>query len=106
VRHPLLNLVLLREPLESIPLESFADEVTIHFPWGSLLGGALAEDEGVFAVLCRLPRLGGALTLLVSLTARDGREPLTDIDIARVSRAYRARGLALVERRAIASADV
>ena len=106
VRHPLPNLVLLREPLESIPLESFADEVTIHFPWGSLLRGALAEDEGVFAALCRLPRRGGALTLLVSVTARDGRAPLTDIDISRALRAYRARGLALVERRAIGSADV
>jgi len=106
VRHPLPNLVLLREPLESIPLESFADEVTIHFPWSSLLRGALAEDERVFGAICRLPRRGGALTLLVSVTARDGRAPLTNIDVARASRAYRAQGLALVERRAIASADV
>jgi hypothetical protein len=105
-RRSLANLLLLREPLESVPLESLADEVTIHFPWGSLLCGALAEDERVFDAICRLPRRGGAFTLLVSLTARDGRAPLTDIDVARVSRAYRARGLAFVERRAIASADV
>ena len=106
VRHPLPNLVLLREPLESLPLESFADEVTIHFPWGSLLRGALAEDDRVFDAICRLPRLGGALTLLVSLTTRDGRAPLTDIDVTRTSRAYRARGFALVERRNIVPADV
>jgi 16S rRNA (adenine(1408)-N(1))-methyltransferase len=106
VRHPLPNLVLLREPLESIPLESFADEVTIHFPWGSLLRGALAEDERVLDAICRLPRLGGALTLLVSLTARGGRAPLTAVDVARTSRAYRARGFALVEHRPIAPADV
>ena len=105
-RDPLPNLVLLREPLESIPVESFADEVTLHFPWGSLLRGALAEDERVFDAICRLPRLGGALTLLVSLTARDGRAPLTDIDIARMLRAYRSRRFALVERRPIVPADV
>ena len=106
VRRPLPNLVLLREPLESIPLESFADEVTIHFPWGSLLRGALAEDDRVFDAICRLPRRGGALTLLVSLTARDGRAPLADIDISRMLCAYRSRGHALVERRAIRPADV
>ena len=106
VRHPQPNLVLLREPLESVPLESFADEVTIHFPWGSLLRGALAEDDRVFDAICRLPQRGGALTLLVSLTARDGRAPLTTVDVARMSRAYRARGLALVEHRPIAPADV
>ncbi|TMC04317.1 MAG: hypothetical protein E6J35_05600 [Chloroflexi bacterium] len=46
------------------------------------------------------------MTPLVSLTARDGRAPLTDVDVARVSRAYRVHGFALVERRAIAPADV
>ena len=106
LRDPLPNLLLLREPLERIPLESFADEVTIHFPWGSLLRGALAEDESVFAAICRLPRHGGALTLLLSLTARDGRTPLTDVDVGRLSRAYGSRGFALVDRRSIAPADV
>ena len=87
-------------------LESFADEVTIHFPWGPLLRGALAEDESVFAAICRLPRQGGALTVLVSLTARDGRAPLTNVDVARVSHACRRRGFSLVLRRDIARTDV
>jgi 16S rRNA (adenine(1408)-N(1))-methyltransferase len=106
MRERLPNLVLLREPAESIPLESFADEVTIHFPWGSLLRGALAEDESVFAAICRLPRPGGRLTMLLSVTAREGREPLTDEDRARVARAYRSRGLTLTEHRAVVRADV
>ncbi|HEV8669798.1 MAG TPA: methyltransferase domain-containing protein [Candidatus Limnocylindria bacterium] len=106
MRERLPNLVLLREPAEGIPLESFADEVTIHFPWGSLLRGALAEDESVFAAICRLPRPGGRLTMLLSVTAREGREPLTDEDRARVARAYRSRGLTLTEHRAVVRADV
>lgn len=105
-RERLPNLLLLREPIESVGLESIADDVTIHFPWGSLLRGALAEDESVFASICCLPRPGGVLTLLVSVTDRDGRAPLTDHDVSRIACAYRSSGFALVEHRAVARADV
>jgi 16S rRNA (adenine(1408)-N(1))-methyltransferase len=106
VRERLPNLLLLREPIESLALESVADEVTVHFPWGSLLRGSLAEDERVFAAICRLPRPGGALMLMLSLTARDGRAPLDDRDIARIRRAYRSGGLVLADQRAVTRADV
>jgi 16S rRNA (adenine(1408)-N(1))-methyltransferase len=106
VRERLPNLVLLREPVETGGLESIADEVTVHFPWGSLLRGALAEDESVFAAICRLPRRGGVLTLMLSVTVRDGRAPLDEDDVARIRRAYRSGGLVLVEHRAVAGADV
>lgn len=106
VRERMPNLLLLREPVESLALESFADEVTVHFPWGSLLRGALAEDESVFAAICRLPRPGGVLTLMLSVTARDGRAPLDEGDIARVTRAYVSGGLVLADHRAVIRADV
>ena len=105
-RERLPNLVLLRESVETLGLESIADEVTVTFPWGSLMRGALTEDESVFAALCRLPRQGGALTLMLWVTARDGRAPLTETDIARVMRAYRSCGLTLVDRGAVTQADV
>jgi hypothetical protein len=60
----------------------------------------------VFAAICRLPRPGGRLTLLFSLTDRDGRGPVTDGDLARVTRAYRSRDFALIERRTAVRADV
>jgi 16S rRNA (adenine(1408)-N(1))-methyltransferase len=105
-RQRLPNLVLLREPLETLPLEAVADEVTIHFPWGSLLRGALAEDESVFTAICRLPRPGGLVSLLLSVMARDGRDPLSERDIARVTRAYGLSGFAPVEHRSVVRADV
>src|SRR6267378_6891741 len=71
VRERRANLVLLREPIERVGLDAIADAVTVHFPWGSLLRGALAEDLNAFDAICRLPRAGGTLTLLLSLTARD-----------------------------------
>jgi 16S rRNA (adenine(1408)-N(1))-methyltransferase len=92
--------------LETLPLHSVADEVTIHFPWGSLLRGALAEDERVFDAISRLSRPGGVLRILLSVVARDGRAPLADRDLERVTRAYRWLGFALVERRAATRADV
>lgn len=106
VRDRVPNLVLLRESLESLSLDSFADEVTIHFPWGSLLRGALAEDESVFDAICRLPRPGGRLALAFSVIDRDGRAPLSAKDIVRVTREYRWSGLTLVEERALDRADV
>jgi 16S rRNA (adenine(1408)-N(1))-methyltransferase len=87
-------------------MDSFADELTIHFPWGSLLRGALAEDAGVFEAICRLPRPGGRLTLAFSVIARDGRAPLSVHDIARVTRDYRSSGFILEADRAVQRSDV
>jgi 16S rRNA (adenine(1408)-N(1))-methyltransferase len=106
VRDHLPNLVLLREPLESVALESFADELTIHFPWGSLLRGALAEDRSVFDAISQLPRPGGLLTLAFSVIVRDGRPPLSTEDIARVTREYRSSGFTVLEDRAVERSDI
>ena len=46
------------------------------------------------------------LTLLISVTARDGRLPLTDRDVARIVRAYRIAGFDIVTDRTVARADV
>ena len=106
VRDRVPNLVLLREPLERLALDSFADEVTIHFPWGSLLRGALAEDRVVFEAICSLPRPGGLLTLAFSVIARDRRAPLSARDIELLAREYRWSGFTLVEARPLDRADV
>lgn len=106
VRERLPNLLLLREPVENLGLESVAHDVTVHFPWGSLLSGALAEDESVFAAICRLLRPDGVLTLMLSVTERDGPVPLNEGDIARLKRAYRSCGLALIDCRAVTRVDV
>jgi 16S rRNA (adenine(1408)-N(1))-methyltransferase len=65
-----------RPPLE---LLGVADELTIHFPWGSLLRGALAIDRAAAGGIAALIKPSGRLTILVSLTDRDGLG-LTPID--------------------------
>ena len=105
-RERLRNLLLLREPVEGLALVSVADEVTVHFPWGSLLRGALAEDATAFAAICRLPKTGGTLSLLLSVIRRDGREPLGPDDLAHLRRLYDTFGLTLTERRAATRRDI
>jgi 16S rRNA (adenine(1408)-N(1))-methyltransferase len=58
-----------RPPLE---LLGVADELTIHFPWGSLLRGALALDGDAARGIAALIKPRGRLTILISLTDRDG----------------------------------
>jgi 16S rRNA (adenine(1408)-N(1))-methyltransferase len=58
-----------RPPAELIGV---ASELTIVFPWGSLLRGALAIDDTVAAGIVSLVGPGACVTAFVSITARDG----------------------------------
>jgi 16S rRNA (adenine(1408)-N(1))-methyltransferase len=58
-----------RPPTE---LLGIADELTISFPWGSLLRGALALNETASLGIASLLKPGARLTVVVSIIARDG----------------------------------
>jgi len=55
-------------------LRGIADELTINFPWGSLLRGALAVDDTAARGIAALLKPGARLTALVSVTPRDSLE--------------------------------
>jgi len=61
---------------EQIPpeLRGVADDLTIFFPWGSLLRGALALDDAAEAArgIASLLAPGGVATAIVSIEERDG----------------------------------
>jgi 16S rRNA (adenine(1408)-N(1))-methyltransferase len=57
-----------RPPIE---LLGIADELTINFPWGSLLRGALACDDAAARGIAALLKPRARLKVLVSVTARD-----------------------------------
>jgi SAM-dependent methyltransferase len=80
--------------IEALPagLESFADLVTVHFPWGSLRDAAVGADTRLTARIAILVRPGGQLRLLVSADQRDGGAP---VDPDGVTEAYAAHGLLL-----------
>src|SRR5262245_21966018 len=59
--------------VERLPAElaGIADRVTVRFPWGSLLRGALGLDAAVTSSIARLVAPGGRLELTLSVVGRD-----------------------------------
>lgn len=101
------NVALIVGSVEAVAhdLAGIADEVRVHFPWGSLLRGVLGDEDAVLSALARLPRPGGSVTAMLSVTPRDGvaAEPL---DPARVASRWTAHGLTVGTLRALTRRDV
>ena len=86
---------------ERVPdaLCGIADELTVLFPWASLLRGALAFDADAASGLASLVRPGGRVEILVSITERDrssaGVGPIDALDAVRTRDRWAAHGLDL-----------
>ena len=95
------NAAFLVESVERLPsaLAEIADEVTVHFPWGSLLRGLLDGSRDVLDGLARLLRPEGELRLLVSATSRDGYRATEPATFAGLAPHYDRCGLTLIEAR-------
>ena len=94
---------------EALPaeLEGIAHEVTIHFPWGSLLRGVIRAEPWFLEGLARLCAPGALITALVSVTARDhGAGATLPADPWSVSPAYQQAGIPLREIRLASSDEV
>ena len=89
-------------------LHELADELTILFPWGSLLRGALALDATVAAGIARLVRPGGSVEALVSVTERDGLgvAPLGEADRNALGERWAVFGFELTEFCPAGAADI
>ena len=96
-RAGLKNAAFLVEGVERLPadLEDLADEVTIHFPWGSLLRGVLGADPAVLCPIARLLRQDAELRVLVSATARDGHIDFSSDSLSKLAPDYADCGLEL-----------
>ena len=80
------------------PLARSAALVTVTFPWGSLLDGALAREPTVAAGLAGLLRPGGRIEILASVEPRDGVagiDRLQDLNAVEIGAAWSAHGLDL-----------
>lgn len=95
-----------RPPTE---LVGMADELTIQFPWGSLLRGVLAVDQAAAQGIASLLRPGARATAFVSIAPRDGLAlaPLDEPDaaVALASR-WACHGLRLESLRAATAEEV
>ena len=81
-------------------LDACADLVSVLFPWASLLHGALGLDTTVAAAIARIVKPGGLVSILASVTPRDGVPEVPCLDetaIARIADRWRRLGLALAD---------
>ena len=97
-RARLRNVSFLAEGVEHLPpqLSGIADEVTVHFPWGSLLRGLVDGSRSVVGPIADLLKPGAELRVLMSTVERDGVGEVTPNLVISRSGAYAALGLDLV----------
>ncbi|RDI55681.1 16S rRNA (adenine(1408)-N(1))-methyltransferase [Nocardia mexicana] len=111
-RGGLPNVLFVAAAAENLPpeLDGIADEVTVNFPWGSLLRGLLTGDAAVLNGLSRIMKPGAALDILLSVTERDGLPGLPAIEdaatVADLIAPYADHGLAVTGIRALEPADI
>ena len=82
----------------SAELASRADEITVNFPWGSLLRGLVRAESRVLCGLAALAKAGACVRALLSIEDRDASSGLTADDLVALSRRtydLAAAGLAL-----------
>jgi 16S rRNA (adenine(1408)-N(1))-methyltransferase len=103
------NVLFLQAAVEDLPgeLDGIADEIHIHFPWGSLLRAVSAGDEQVLRSLRRLCAPGALLEVIIGLDAERDRTELDRLQISQLSLAqvdaalvprYRQAGFEITER--------
>jgi len=100
--------------VERLPaaFDGLADRVTVTFPWGSLLRGALGVDEATTTAMARLVAPSGRLEIVASVVERDrpaigaGAGPFGNDDIERITLAFAVHGLVLVETCPLTPAEI
>ena len=110
------NVLFIQAAVETLPaeLDSVADEVHVHFPWGSLLRAVATGDEIVLRGLRRLCVPGALLEIILGLDpSRDSSEiealglsPLTPefLEMTLVPR-YEASGFEVLEKGLLAPSE-
>lgn len=110
------NILFLQASVEDLPeeLNGVADEVHVHFPWGSLLRAVATGEENVLRNLRRVCAPAALLEIVIGLDperdrteiARLGLEPLTREFIqTNLIPKYKAAGLQIVEYGEVATPD-
>ena len=81
------NVLFLQAAVEDLPaeLDRVADEIHIHFPWGSLLRALLLGDQAVLGNLRRLCSAGALLEVIIGLDAERDRSKLERLQIPQFS---------------------
>jgi 16S rRNA (adenine(1408)-N(1))-methyltransferase len=86
----LANVLFIRAAIEQLPkeLDNAADQIHIHFPWGSLLGAIALGDERILRSLHRLCARGCLLEVVIGFDPERDRQELERLGIADFSLDY------------------
>ncbi|MBD0325287.1 MAG: methyltransferase domain-containing protein [Pyrinomonadaceae bacterium] len=110
------NVLFVQAAVESLPaeLDGVADELHIHFPWGSLLRAVLSADADVLCNLRRICAPGCLLEIIIGLDpSRDRAEierlalPILSLEYLEkvLTPKYRAAGFDVLEKGVLTQAD-
>jgi 16S rRNA (adenine(1408)-N(1))-methyltransferase len=102
------NVLFVQAAVEDLPseLDGVADEVHVHFPWGSLLRAVATGDETVLGNLRRICAAGAWLEVVIGLDEERDRAEIARLGLAPLSSEfletvliprYRAAGFEVVE---------
>jgi SAM-dependent methyltransferase len=85
-----INVLFLQAAVESLPpeLDGIADEVHVHFPWGSLLKAVATGAEEVLQNLRRICSHGGLLEIMIGLDPEKDKFEMERLGVKRLSPDY------------------
>jgi ubiquinone/menaquinone biosynthesis C-methylase UbiE len=106
----LLNAMFVQAAVEDLPheLDGVADEIHIHFPWGSLLKAVASGDRKVIGSLRRIATNGCLLEIVIGLDPHKDETEIARLELAALSDAllkakiipqYRSAGFEIIEHR-------
>ncbi len=83
----LANVLFMRAAIEELPteLDRTADEIHIHFPWGSLLGAIATGDERVLRGLHRISAPGCLLEVVIGFDRERDQKEIERLGIKKFS---------------------
>jgi 16S rRNA (adenine(1408)-N(1))-methyltransferase len=110
------NVLFVNAAVEDLPseLDGIANEVHVHFPWGSLLKAFASGDVTVLQHVRRICASEGLLELVIGLDPQRDRSELVRLSIAEFSidfidgvlgPKYRAAGFEIIERGTLPASD-
>jgi 16S rRNA (adenine(1408)-N(1))-methyltransferase len=81
------NAMFVQAAVEDLPqeLNGVADEIHIHFPWGSLLRAVATGDERILHSLCRIAAPGCLLEIVIGIDPERDRSELDRLGVPVIS---------------------
>ncbi len=86
----LANVLFIQAAIEDLPeeLNASADEIHIHFPWGSLLRAVVTGDENILASLRRLGAPECQLEIVIGIDEERDRTEIERLALPKLSTEY------------------